>query len=99
MRNPICELNIFLVVRHFADNHIMAITDKGLRNVVSFSYVLIIMNNQFFLKTGEHFFRELHYYGSFTGGLSPLLRRSTCCRRQNTKGTEQHRTQYNTELK
>jgi len=88
MRNPICELNIFLVVRHFADINILAIIDKGLRNVVSFSYVYIIMNNQFFLKTGEHFFREVLCYGSFTGGLSPLLRHSNCCRSKNTKGTE-----------
>lgn len=99
MRNPICELNIFLVMRHFADIHILAITDKGLRNVVSFSYVLVIMNNQFFLKTGEHFFREVHCYGSFTGGLSPLLRHSHFCRRKSTKGTKQNRTLYSTELK
>jgi hypothetical protein len=86
-------------MRHIADIHIQAITDKGLRTVVSFSYILIIMNNQFFLKTGEHFFREVHYYGSFTGGLSPLLRHSNCCRKKNTKGTEQSRTLYSIELK
>ena len=90
MRDPLCELNIFLVVRHFADTNILAITDKGLRKFASFSYVLVIMNNQFFLKTGEHFFREVHYYGSFTGGLSPLLRYSNCCRRKTTKGTEHY---------
>jgi len=90
MRNPICEQNIFLVVRHFADNHILASIDKGLRNVVSCSYVFSIMNNQFFLKTGEHFFREVHFYGSFTGGLSPLLRLSNFYRRKNTKGPEQN---------